>query len=316
LADAVASTILNALIVFGTTFFFTWLPVLATFDAIARGNEEWWQSGLISLALIVPIFLLLALWRRRSLRAQWLARGGWSHRWRMNQVARDSGLQYFPTHPMPIGTVLAGAGGDAWDVFARPGDPTAWFGNARSRTRAAKNHAENGWHFLAVTLPTSVPHLMLIPRKRGIHLVAPMLTYGREQRLSLEGDFDRHFQLYAPAEYGRDALYVITPDLMALLIDNLPGSYVEAFDQTLVITTPKPANFARPETWDRIDRLLRTVVPKAMRQTRAYVDSRSAVRGTVAGAGRRLRYGISIASVIGLVFLIAQIVRLIMLANQ
>ena len=39
----------------------------------------------------------------------------------------------------------------------------------------------------------------------------------RTQVLSLEGDFDRYFTLYCPKEYERDALYVFTPDLMALL---------------------------------------------------------------------------------------------------
>lgn len=37
--------------------------------------------------------------------------------------------------------------------------------------------------------------------------------------LSLEGDFDRYFTLYCPGDYERDALYVFTPDLLALLID-------------------------------------------------------------------------------------------------
>ncbi|MES1169731.1 MAG: hypothetical protein ABUL47_03475, partial [Leifsonia sp.] len=106
------------------------------------------------------------------------------------------------------------------------------------------------------------------------------------------------------------------PDLMALLIDNLPGSYVEAFDHTLVITTPEPADFTRPETWDRVDRLLRTVVPKAMRQTRSYQDTRSPVRGAVAGGGRRLRYGISIAAVLAILYWVGQAIRLIVLANQ
>ena len=48
---------------------------------------------------------------------------------------------------------------------------------------------------------------------------------------TLEGDFDRHFTLYAPDGYGRDALYLLTPDLMSRLIDS-----ARAFDVSLLLT--------------------------------------------------------------------------------
>lgn len=58
-------------------------------------------------------------------------------------------------------------------------------------------------------LPTELPRLLLV--RRGFRL--PSLTSPRaplrSQRLRLEGECDRHFTLYCPAGYERDALYLL-----------------------------------------------------------------------------------------------------------
>ena len=54
--------------------------------------------------------------------------------------------------------------------------------------------------------------------------------FSKDQILSLEGDFSEYFTLYCPREYERDALYVFTPDLMALLIDQTSTFDVEIVD--------------------------------------------------------------------------------------
>ncbi len=152
--------------------------------------------------------------------------------------------------------------------------------------------------------------MLLVPQGDNLMVLSP------EQRLRLEGDFDRYFQLFAPVEYERDALYVITPNLMALLIDHLPGSCVETVDDLLIVTTPRPADFDSVEAWERLSLLMDTVVPRSLRQTRRYRDARSAVAGEVASGGRRLRSGISIAGIIGGIWIALQVVRIIIEATH
>src|SRR6478609_9747463 len=60
-------------------------------------------------------------------------------------------------------------------------------------------------------------------------------SFQRAQRLSLEGDFDRHFTLYCPEGYEQDALYLFTPDIMARFIDHAAQLDVEIVDDWLFL---------------------------------------------------------------------------------
>ena len=88
------------------------------------------------------------------------------------------------------------------------------------------------------------------------------------QVVLLEGDFNSYFTLYAPQGYGTDVRYVLTPDLMALLVDEA-GSYdVETIDDTLVIYARKEFDLGDPATHERLLRLLATVGAKTVLRTR------------------------------------------------
>lgn len=159
--------------------------------------------------------------------------------------------------------------------------------------------------YLAMTLPRRLPHLLLDATGNGRER---RQRPTRDQRLSLEGDFDRHFHLYAPRGYERDALYVFTPDLMALLIDETGDLDVEVRDDRLIVLRPGGFDLADPATWQRFARIRATVGQKAWSQTDLYADERAApasltldgssdandeagtdATNTVAREGRRLR---------------------------
>ncbi|MET0714901.1 MAG: hypothetical protein ABWY57_08295, partial [Mycetocola sp.] len=96
----------------------------------------------------------------------------------------------------------------------------------------------------------------------------------REQRLSLEGDFDRWFRAYSTPEYRMEALYVLTPDAMAALIDHASSFNVEIVDNTLVFFTPVAADFSKPDTWDSVDAILTHVAPRILAKAGRYLDER------------------------------------------
>lgn len=73
--------------------------------------------------------------------------------------------------------------------------------------------------------------------------------FDRDQRLSLEGDFDRYFSLYCPVGYERDALYLFTPDIMARFIDNAAAVDVEIVDDWLFLYARRPFATLDPATW-------------------------------------------------------------------
>jgi hypothetical protein len=124
--------------------------------------------------------------------------------------------------------------------------------------------------------------------------------------VSLEGDFDTHFALYAPKEYERDALYLFTQDLMALLIDEAGGLDVELVDDTMFVCSATPFDLLASATYERMGRIVATVGAKTLRQTARYSDERigDRLRNEVAPPGRRLRRRTPwIAIVVGVVII-------------
>lgn len=130
------------------------------------------------------------------------------------------------------------------------------------------------WHYITVTLPAPLPHLVLdAVSNNGMQSDLPG-GVSPEQRLSLEGDFDRWFRVYSPAQYGRDALYVLTPDVMVALIDTAAKFNVEIVDDTLVFFAPKSADFGAAATWESIDAVLNTVATRIVTSAQRYLDER------------------------------------------
>ena len=118
--------------------------------------------------------------------------------------------------------------------------------------------------------------------------------------LHLEGDFDNYFTLYCPKEYERDALYVFTPDLMALLIDNASPFDVEIVDKWMFVYSSATLDLRQPAVHQRLLGIVDTVGAKALSQTERYADERvgDVTANIVAPQGRRLTRRISIGAVV------------------
>lgn len=160
--------------------------------------------------------------------------------------------------------------------------------------------------YLAITLDRNLPHIVLDARSNNSKIFGSNIeVYQREQALSLEGDFDRHFTLYCPTGYERDALTIFTPDLMALFIDELNAFDVEIVDNRMFVYSTKRLDFGDPEVHRRLFRIIDVVGSKTQRRTERYADENIADRrrDVVASDGRRLRQGISISGVV-LAFLV------------
>ncbi|POH64589.1 MULTISPECIES: hypothetical protein [Cryobacterium] len=130
------------------------------------------------------------------------------------------------------------------------------------------------WHYLAVRLPAPLPHLILDATSNN-RLGSDLPTgVDRAQRLSLEGGFDRWFHLYRPVTYRSDALYLLTPDVMAALIDTASDFNIEIVDDTLVFFTSSTADFGTPEPWLAIHAILADSASRIAASARRYRDER------------------------------------------
>ncbi|MCD1569827.1 DUF3137 domain-containing protein [Agromyces mediolanus] len=259
--------------------------------------DEWVERGpwpaaffllvLCGMAAFVVAISISSLGAARRRRARHL---------RLERFARDNRLYWMPEGNAPqypgtifsVGTTrlvrdrLFAGSGEFFDV-----------GVLQAVTGSGKERRTVEWSYLALRLTRDLPHLVLDSTRDNVLGQSSLPeTMHRAQRLSLEGDFDRHFALYCPAGYERDALYVFTPDLMALLIDEAGDFDVEIVDDRMTLFTRRSVDPLDPETWRRYERIMELVLPKARRQTRRYRDERADAGETIALEGRRLRTGV------------------------
>ena len=76
------------------------------------------------------------------------------------------------------------------------------------------------------------------------------------QRLDLEGDFGAFFRVFVPSGYARDALFFLTPDVMAACVDHAADFSIEIVDDVAVFFRPGAADFSEPDTWRLIEGVL------------------------------------------------------------
>lgn len=150
---------------------------------------------------------------------------------------------------------------------------------------------------LEVALDRRVPHIVLEnPRVRVMRASGRRPV--RTQRLKLEGDFDRTFALYCAEGYERDALYIFTPDLMALLLDVAGDCEVEFVDDHVLLYARRTWKLWRPERFAAVVGLAGVVGGTARRRTELYRDERSLAAGVVAASGRSVRMRPTVGTVL------------------
>lgn len=213
---------------------------------------------------------------------------------RFERFAQANGLIFSPADPNPAypGSIFqSGSSRTAVDHFRSATDRFLDYGNYRYTTGSGKNRRTHNWGFLALALDRSLPHMVLDSKANNGLFGSNLAAFNRDQVLSLEGDFDTYFTLYCPAQYERDALYVFTPDLMALLIDNAAPFDVEIMDKWMFVYSASSFDMTQPAVHHRLLSIVDTVGAKTLTQTDRYVDERVAdfAANVVAPPGQRLR---------------------------
>ena len=233
------------------------------------------------------------------------------HRWerwlRLDWFARTNGMTFSPHDPDPNypGAIFrTGTSRAAIDHLRSVEGRFFDTGNYRYVTSNGKNSTTHTWGFLAMHLERRLPHMLLDSRQNNIWGISNFAgAFARDQVLSLEGDFDRYFTLFCPRQYERDALYVFTPDLMALCIDEAAPFDIEIVDDWMFVYSPNPFRMDDPHLLSRLFRIIDLVGAKALRQTRRYRDERVPApfpANVVAQPGQRLRRRFPIGIIVSL----------------
>lgn len=162
--------------------------------------------------------------------------------------------------------------------------------------------------YLTVQLPGNVPHLFITSAQTP----ASTIMLPGSQRISLEGDFDTYFTLYAPKGQDRQAREILTPNVMAGLIDNGASWDIEVSGNRLTVASPRSEmRHDRDETLALLE-FAATVVPDVLRQSESFV--RSSLRDSASQElpATKLRWGMfdagAVASLAALIVTITTVV--------
>lgn len=217
------------------------------------------------------------------------ARSGDERMYRLDGFARANGMGYLPRledPPLPGMIFSLGSSRHAVDLVRGDRPRFVEFANYRYTTGSGKNRQTHHWGYVAVKLDAPLPHIVLDATSNDSLFGSNLpLTFGKDQRLSLEGDFDRHFALYCPADYERDALYLFTPDIMARFIDNAAALDVEIVDDWLFLYARRDFSTLDPQTWAWLFSAVGALLDKFAQWSRWRDDRLAAVDAAALGAG-------------------------------
>ncbi|HKP06020.1 MAG TPA: hypothetical protein VJU58_02080, partial [Microbacterium sp.] len=235
-------------VVFGSVFVTMVTSILGAFVSVAAGDGG--GAVLFSFLPFVVMGIVMALVIVGLLRGR---RSRDERMYRLDRFARANAMTYEPqlTSPALPGMIFSiGSSRQASDLVRGDRPRFVEFANYRYTTGSGKNRQTHQWGYVAVKLDTPLPHIVLdATSNNGLFGSNLPLSFDKDQRLSLEGDFDEYFSLYCPADYERDALYLFTPDIMARFIDNAAALDVEIVDDWLFLYAKRDFSTLDPQTW-------------------------------------------------------------------
>ena len=273
------------LVVVGVIAFATLSGAFTLFAAVGSSIAGSGWSMLISLvplALVVGIGLLvtvimISFARRRRERG-----------YRLDRFAAANGMTWYAeSRNPPLPGLIFGQGRDrmASDLVRGTVPRFVEFANYRYTTGSGKNQTTHKWGYVAIKLSTPLPHIVLdAVGNNGLFGSNLPRGFDKEQRLGLEGDFDRFFALYCPVGYERDALYLFTPDIMARFIDHAAQLDVEIVDDWLFLYSRRDFSTLDPQMWAWLFSVVGALLGK-LAQWERWRDDRLAVAAAgMAGA--------------------------------
>jgi hypothetical protein len=223
---------------------------------------------LLVMPVIGLVLLVRSLWRRNGVR-----------QFRIDAFARANSFDYtaWASGPRLPGMIFSRQGETSafsTDVVRSDSDPSFVVANHTLATGSGKSRREYRWGYAFIRLAVPLPHIVLdAQRNNSLGKPALPVSLASRQRLSLEGDFDRHFALYCPEGYEADALYLFTPDTMARLIDDAALFDIEIIDDYLFLYSPEEVSTLDPARWQEVLSAI-DVFSRRVEQWRRWRDDR------------------------------------------
>ena len=194
---------------------------------------------------------------------------------RLREFAKDNAFTYAPVGHFSAapGIFLSTHGGSAVDVIMGRHGLSFAMGSVGT-VGAAAEPSFFGGGFVVIHGQRPLPHLFAVPRSVEAGDTALERWGLEESGLSLEGDFDARFALYVPEGYERDALYVLTPDVMSAMVDEAGDFFIETYGTSFYVFSTEPFIGGGEELYRRLFGIVETLGGQAHQQTDGYAHRR------------------------------------------
>lgn len=172
--------------------------------------------------------------------------------YRLSQFAYRNNMTYIDRQPDGRNNgLIFGVGNNrqTTQVLATNEQMSCEFAKYSYTTGSGKEQTTHEWLFVRIPLPYPLPNIVLDAKSNNSLGSNLPRSFARNQRLSLEGDFDRYFTLYCPEGYERDALYLFTPDVMQNFMSAVGAFDVEIIDNNIYLYSQARAARTDPALW-------------------------------------------------------------------
>lgn len=165
-------------------------------------------------------------------------------------------------------------------------------GNYTYVTGSGKSSTVHDYGYVKVKLSKHLPHMLLDAKSNNMFSFMGNLPsmFGSDQKLMLEGDFNKYFTLYTPKQYETDALYIFTPDVMQTFIDSARDYDVEIVDDYMYLYSNEKFNLAKADEISGLLTIVARLAKDLAKQVKLYSDDNLPSESNgIAEHGRRLK---------------------------
>lgn len=179
--------------------------------------------------------------------------------------------------------------------------------NYEYTTGGGKDSQTHNWSYARMPLERHVPNMVLDAKSNNLFRRISNLPVGYKasQIEKINPELDKLYTLYAPDNYEVDTYYLLTPDVIAALVD-AGGRYdIEVVDNTIYFYAQARIDLSKQATWESLLRVVAPVAKEFREQADYYADAKMNVSRSVdaiAPEGRRLRRSVAISTVITIIF--------------
>lgn len=171
--------------------------------------------------------------------------------------------------------------------------------------------------YIKIDTPRKLPHILFDSKNNNqMHIVSNLpLLFKNSQQLQLEGDFNEYFNLFVPLNYEKDALYLLTPDVMHVLIEKAQNYDIEIVDNQIFIYSSEGFKLNDEQTIKELLDVAMVISNKLNKQADYYSDANIANRKVdiVAPMGERLKQIESSSGIIMFVFFLTALMSIMAL---